>query len=90
MRFVKQLGFTALFLDIFISVKSRDVNNKQFEHSLWIKAKGDHNSIGIQLYMKGFELLSESKRTFIPIDLSVHFHASCRFYKLVILLEKLD
>jgi len=40
-----------------------------------------YNSIGIQLYRKGIELLSEKKRPFITRDFTVNIHASRGLYQ---------
>jgi len=46
--FIKQLVFIALHLDIFTSVKSRDLNYTQCQHTLWIGTKGYYNSISYE------------------------------------------
>jgi hypothetical protein len=73
-----------LYLDIFTSVKSRDLNHKQFQ--LDIKGFGVLErriliQFGIQFHRKGIELLPERKWTFISRDLTVNIQASFKLHK---------
>jgi hypothetical protein len=83
MAFIKQLEFIALYLDIFTSVKSHDLNYKLFQHSIRKLCGLETKDIIFQQEFIGKEsnYFWKRKRTFIPRDLTVNIQASCKLYK---------
>ena len=62
-EFIKQLELIALYLNIFNSVKSRDlkielltISTDKYQKTLWIGTKGYFNSTGIKFHRKGIKL----------------------------------
>ena len=84
MGFIKQLEFIALYLDIFTSVKSHDLNYKLFQHSIRKLCGLETKDIIFQQEFIGKEsnYFWKRKRTFIPRDLTVNIQARYTLYNI--------
>jgi hypothetical protein len=83
--FIKQLEFITLYLDIFTSVKSRDLNYRQFQGTIRKLYELEPKDIIIQQESNFIGNQSNYyQRTFIPWDLTVNIHASCRRIHLIL------